>query len=169
VSCGGGRTEEDGLVTDRKDALRTRLVAGRVALTSSLDSMREEDWDRPTTNPSWTARDILTHLSIAEPGLLARMRRILEGTSALQPGFDLNVYNQRQVSKRQGESVAILRAALDESRPQVLAFLDRLSDEQLEIRGWHASGREVTLADMFEILADHEETHARDILTARQA
>jgi uncharacterized protein (TIGR03083 family) len=156
-------------MSDRKTMLLDQITVGRAALSAAIESMRDDDWDRPTTNPSWTARDLLTHLSIAEPGLLARMRRILEGTSALPPGFDLNIYNQRQVAKRHGETVAALRDALDESRPQVLAFLDGLSDEQLDVRGWHASGREVSLADMFEILADHEEAHAKDILTARGA
>jgi uncharacterized protein (TIGR03083 family) len=155
-------------MADRKGALRQRITAGRMALNEVIDSLGDDEWDRPTTNPEWTARDLLTHLAIAEPGLLARMRRILEGTSQLPPGFDLNTYNQRQVGKRKGEPVAALRSALGESRTQVLAFLDGLTDEQLDVWGWHASGREVTVANMFEILADHESTHAQDILTARR-
>src|SRR5262249_16352217 len=122
-------------MSDRKALLLHRITAGRAALTAAIESIGDNEWDHPTSNPSWTARDLLTHLSIAEPGLLARMRRILDGTSQLPPGFDLNLYNQRQVAKRQGESVATLRAALDDSRPQVLALLDGLSDEQLDVRG----------------------------------
>ena len=152
---------------DRKTTPREQITAGRAALNAAIESLRDDEWDHPTTNPEWTGRDLLTHLTIAEPGLLARMRRILEGTSQLPPGFDLNVYNQRQVGKRKGESVATLRTALGESRTQVLTFLDGLAEDQLDVRGWHASGCEVSLADMFEILADHEETHAKDILTAR--
>jgi hypothetical protein len=37
----------------------------------------------------------------------------------------------------------------------------------LDICGWHASGREVTVAEMLQILAGHEESHAADILTAK--
>jgi uncharacterized protein (TIGR03083 family) len=155
-------------MVDRKNVLRERITAGRAALDAAIASLREDEWDRPTTNPEWTARDLLTHLSIAEPGLLLRMRRILEGTSQLPPGFDLNVYNQRQVGSRKGESVVTLRSSLGDSRTQMLTFLDSLTDGQFDVRGWHASGREVSLADMFEILADHETTHAKDISTARR-
>jgi uncharacterized protein (TIGR03083 family) len=154
-------------MSDRKATLRQRITAGRAALDAAIERLGDEEWDRSTTNPEWTGRDLLTHLAIAEPGLLARMRRILEGTSQLPPGFDLNIYNQRQVGKRKGETVAALRSALGESRGQVLAFLDGLTDEQLDVRGWHASGREVTVANMFEILADHETSHAQDILSTR--
>jgi uncharacterized protein (TIGR03083 family) len=154
-------------MSDRKQALRDRLKAGRAALDAAILGLTDDDWDRPTSNPAWTARDLLTHLTIAEPGLLLRTRRILEGTSQLPPGFDLNVYNERQIAKRRGESVSTLRSALDESRGQLLSFLDSLDDDQFDQRGWHASGREVTVSEMFEILAWHEETHAKDILSVR--
>jgi uncharacterized protein (TIGR03083 family) len=153
-------------MADRRETARIRLAAGRAALDAAITRLSDDAWDRPTSNPAWTARDLLTHLTIAEPGLLLRMRRILEGTSQLPPGFDLNVYNERQITKRRGEAVATLRSSLDDSRSQVLAFLDGLSDDQFDQRGWHASGREVTVGEMFEILAWHEETHAGDILSA---
>jgi uncharacterized protein (TIGR03083 family) len=156
-------------VTDRKQALRERMEESRAALDAAIRRMGDDEWDRPTSNPEWTAREILTHLAIAEPGLLARMRRILAGTSQLPPGFDLNTYNQRQVGKRRGEAIPALRAALGESRAQIMCFLDELADQELDIRGWHADGREVSLRDMFAILADHEAAHAKDLLTARVA
>jgi uncharacterized protein (TIGR03083 family) len=152
---------------NRKEALRLKLAAGRAKLQATIASLDDADWDRPTRNPEWTARDLLIHLANAESGLLGRMRRFLDGTSQLPPGFDLSIWNTRQVAKRQGEPVASLVAALDQSREQVLAFLDELSDDQFDIRGWHASGTEMTLAEMFEIVAWHEGTHAEDIATAR--
>ena len=151
---------------NRKDSLRAKLTEGRRELFAAIQTLSEDEWDRPTTNPAWTARDILIHLAQAEPGLLGRMRRFLDGTSQLPPGFDLNVWNTRQVAKRHGTPVAELTTSLTESRQQVLALLDQLSDEQLDVRGWHASGQEMTLQEMFEILAWHEGSHAQDILTA---
>ena len=98
----------------------------------------------------------------AHPSSLAVVR-----IPKLPAGFDLNVYNERQIARRRGETIAALRSSLGESRAQLLAFLDGLNADQLERRGWHASGREVTVAEMFEILAWHEETHAKDMLSAR--
>jgi uncharacterized protein (TIGR03083 family) len=152
---------------NRKDTLRSELAEGREALLTAIDALAADEWDRPTSNPTWTARDILVHLTQAGTGLLGRMRRFLEGTSALPPGFDLNVWNTRQVAKLRQAEVATLLASLSESRRDTLAFLDELTDEQLDIRGWHGSGREMSLAEMFGIMAWHESTHARDILTAR--
>lgn len=153
----------------RKADLRARVVAARQRLDGAIQALAEDDWDRPTSNPAWSARDILTHLSIAEPGLLTRMHLILEGKSELPPGFDLNVYNIRQVARRQGMAVSELVDSLATSREKLLSFLDGLPEESLEIRGWHASGREVTVAEMLQILAGHEESHAADVLTAKRS
>jgi len=155
-----------GVVDNRKDSLRAKLAEGRQGLAAAIQTLAEAEWDRPTSNPTWTARDILIHLAQGEPGLLGRMRRFLDGTSQLPAGFDLNIWNTRQVAKRRGTPVEELTASLTESRQQVLAFLDELSDEQLDVRGWHASGQEMTVQEMFEILAWHEGAHAQDILTA---
>jgi uncharacterized damage-inducible protein DinB len=152
---------------NRKVALLSDLAESREALLTAIDVLAADEWDRPTSNPTWTAREILVHVSQAEPGLLGRMRRILDGTSQLPPGFDLNVWNTRQVAKQRNAEVATLVASLNESRQNILRFLDELTEEQLDIRGWHASGREMSLAEVFAITARHESTHARDILTAR--
>jgi uncharacterized protein (TIGR03083 family) len=152
---------------EQKEQLRVRIGAARQQLLAAIEQLSDADWDRPTANPEWTARDILTHLSVAETGLLARMQLILDGRSELPPGFDLNVYNNRQVAKKKGAAVGDLVASLEGSRAKVLAFLGALPEDKLSVRGWHASGREVTLAQMFEIMANHESEHAADILTAR--
>ena len=152
---------------DRRDDLRSRLAQGRAALLAAIDRLTLEDWDRATSNPSWTAREILVHLSQAEPGLLARMHRFLDGTSELRPGFDLNVWNTRQVAKNRNTDIAILVQSLSDSRPETLRFLDTLTEDQLDVRGWHASGREMSVMEMFDLMASHEEAHAQDILTAR--
>jgi uncharacterized protein (TIGR03083 family) len=150
----------------RKEELREKVIAARQRLNDTIQALADDDWDRATTNPEWSARDILSHLAVAEPGLLARMNLILEGKSQLPPGFDLNVYNTRQVAKKKGAAVAELVNSLTASREKLLLFLDELPDASLDIRGWHASGREVTVAEMLQILAWHEESHAADILTA---
>jgi CTP-dependent riboflavin kinase len=79
----------------------------------------------------------------------------------------VNIWNTRQVAKKRETDVASLVASLKESRENVLRFLDELADKHLAIRGWHASGAEMTLDQMFEQLAQHESGHAKDILTAR--
>ncbi len=155
-------------MSQRKETLKAALAAGRTALLSAVGQLSAEDWDRPTDNPAWTARDLLIHLAVAEPGLLTRMSLFLEGRSQLPEGFDLNVWNNRQVARRRGASVESLLASLAESRQKVLAFLDEIADEQLDVRGFHASGRELSVAEMVEIIGQHEQTHARDILTARR-
>ena len=152
---------------NRKVEILSDLAESREALLTAIDTLAAEEWDRPTSNPTWSAREILVHVTQAEPGLLGRMRRILDGTSELPPGFDLNVWNTRQVAKQRNAEVSTLLASLNESRQNVLRFLDELTEDQLDIRGWHGSGKEMSLAEVFEIAARHEGTHARDLLTAR--
>lgn len=154
-------------MSERKQALRGEVIAAREELMAAIQSLGDEDWDRPTTNPAWTARDILTHLSVAEAGNLVRMKRVLEGTGQLPADWDLNRYNNRTVEKRRGAAVGDLIAALARSREELLAFLDGLSDDQLDVRGSHGSGRELTIAEMFGMVANHERSHARDIQSAK--
>ena len=152
---------------NRKETLHSELAESRETLLTAIDTLAADEWDRPTSNPAWTAREILVHVTQAGTGLLGRMRRFLEGSSALPPGFDLNVWNTRQVAKQRNAEVTTLVASLTDSRRDTLTFLDELTDEQLDIRGWHASGQEMSLTEMFEIMAWHESAHARDMLTAR--
>jgi uncharacterized protein (TIGR03083 family) len=152
---------------NRKAKLQSDLAEGRETLLSAIDVLAPEEWDRPTSNPGWTAREILAHVSQAGSGLLARMRRFLTRSSALPAGFDLNIWNNRQVAKLKGVEVSTLVAVLTDSRQELLQFLGELTDDQLDVWGWHASGQEMSLAEMFEIMAWHESTHAADILTAR--
>lgn len=151
-----------------KEALREEMGAARDELMAAVGSLADGDWDRPTANPEWTARDILTHLAVAEAGNLARMKRILSGNSELPVDWDLNRYNNRQVEKRRGMPIGELVTDLGQSRETVVAFLDGLNAEQLGIRGWHGSGRELTLEEIFVVMANHERGHARDILTAKR-
>ncbi len=154
---------------ERKAALRAEIEAARQELLAAIDTLADEDWDRPTVNPAWTARDLLAHLANAEPGLLTRMRRILSGTSEIPPDFDLDAYNQRLVEKRRRSTLQELVLSLAESRREVLRFLDELSDEQLDARGWNSRRQETTVAGLFETIARHEREHTRDILTARSS
>lgn len=154
-------------MAESKQALREEMAAARFELMAAIGSLAEADWDRATANPEWTARDILTHVAVSESGNLVRMRRILEGNSALPADWDLNRYNNRQVEKRRGMAVADLVAALSQSREEALAFLDGLTAEQLDTRGWHGSGRELSLAEIFVVMANHERGHARDILGSK--
>jgi len=154
-------------MSERRAALRAQIEAARQDLLAAIHALTDEDWDRPTVNPAWTARDLLTHLANAEPGLLTRMRRILGGNSELPPDFDLDTYNRRLVEKRRGSTVEALISSLAESREEVLRFLEGLSDEQLDVQGWNSRRQITTVAGIFETLARHERDHARDILTAR--
>lgn len=154
-------------MSERKQALRDEVIVAREELMAAIRSLSDEDWDRPTVNPAWSARDILTHLSISEAGNIVRMKRVLAGTGQLPADWDLNRYNNRAVEKRRGADVGDLIAALVQSRQELLVFLDNLSDDQLDVRGSHGSGRELTIAEMFGMVANHERNHARDIRSAK--
>ena len=153
-------------MVDRTVALREETTAARDELMAAIESLADEDWDGPTANPGWTARDVLIHLVVSEPGNLTRMTRILEGRGELPPDWDLNRYNNRQVEKQRGASVGDLVGRLRKSRAELLVFLDGLSEDQLDVRGWHASGRELSLAEIFRVMANHERGHAADIRSA---
>jgi uncharacterized damage-inducible protein DinB len=126
-----------------------------------LAALQEADLDCPA-NPEWTVRDLLVHLATSERGVLQVLDGMLRGESIVPPDFDLDRWNASQVARLRGASLADLRERIVGTRQQTLALLDGLTDADLERRGRHALGREVSLGEALRIMAAHERVHVEE-------
>ncbi len=147
---------------DRKTFIRQELAEARLLLLEAAAAIDDETAIAGTENPQWRVRDILAHLAGAERGLLRTVERFL-ARGELPPGFSLDIWNQRQVEKRQPAGVADLVAELAASRDEAWAMLDRLSDSEMDVAGLHPAGLPTTVAGLFLTIAYHELDHGNEI------
>jgi hypothetical protein len=78
--------------------------------------------------------------------------------------FDQDAWNNREIAKRADYTWAAARAALTETRQQLLALLDRVPEEALDRVGSHPIwGTPVTLASVLRVPFRHERGHRDEI------
>ncbi len=155
-------------MTQRKETLVAELTSSRDYLVSVATQIGADQALNSTENPLWNVHDVLAHVAIAERGLQATVNRFLAG-DALPDGFSLDYWNQRQVGKLHERTVPELLAGMEASRPDTLAFLDNLTDDQLAVRGLHPAGFETSVAGVFRVMARHERGHGQEIAAALNA
>lgn len=153
-------------MSDVRAALREELAAAHRDLRALLDTVQGDEWDRPTPNEGWTVKDTLAHLCTGESGNLLIARRVLHGEAVPVAGFDLNRWNQRQVEKRRDKTPEELWQELDAARAETLAFLDALTEDQLQLQGYRPTGDATTLEGVIRQIARHERLHTADIRIA---
>jgi uncharacterized damage-inducible protein DinB len=141
--------------------LRAGLEASGARTAEVLAGLETADLDCPA-NLEWTVRDLLVHLATSERGVLQVLQGMLRGESIVPPDFDLDRWNAAQVAKLRSASLAELRERIVGTREQTLVLLDGLTDADLERRGRHALGREVSLGETLRIMAAHERVHVEE-------
>jgi hypothetical protein len=155
-------------MTDRIRAIREHLQATRAALLDTLVGLEAADWERlvASTEGAWTVRQALMHLASAEPGQMGAGQRMLTGEAKLPEGFSRDFWNQRQVEKRKDRTPADLLSDLAVSRQKLLAWIDGLSDADLDKSGQHARGDFITVEQLCFRIGEHEAEHAAEIRQA---
>lgn len=152
-------------MSERKAVIRQQMEEARRLLMEAVAAIDAETAIASTENPNWRVRDILAHVAGAERGLLRTAERFLIG-GELPPGFSLDIWNQRQVEKRQQAEIAELTAELAASREEAWAMLDRLTEDEINVPGLHPAGLRTTVAGLFLTIAYHELDHGNEIRQA---
>jgi hypothetical protein len=148
----------------RTQELKTALAESRQHLNHVLDLVGDR-WDTPvyTEGAAWTVRQLAIHLMISDKGQSNTAMAIARGEDLIPADFDLERYNRRSVEKRAETSIGDVRAGLAESFAEREAWLDSLDDAALDNQGRHGSGRILSVAQIMQVMADHERDHANDI------
>lgn len=156
-------------MSDRRDTIREFIAAKNTESMAVLRALAEADWNKPVyaaEEVNWTARDVLAHLADAERGQLGQMQRLVAGQQSIPPDFDLNRWNKRAVEKRARQTPAELLADLQDAYSQVLPFLDRVGEADLDNVGRHPRGDEIDVETFFRRMAVHRAQHAAEIKAA---
>jgi len=147
--------------------IREELAESRARLNQVLNAVGDQ-WDTQvySDGAQWNVRQLVTHLSISEAGMFSTAKKITQGGEGVPADFDLERYNRRSVEKNAEQTPQQARAALDQSRLEMLAWMCDLTDEQLALKGRHASLQIFAVEDFLRTIASHEKTHADDIARA---
>jgi hypothetical protein len=107
--------------------------------------------------------DLLRHLVWAEGGMLRLMRQIRAGEEGVPADFDLNRYNASGINKLKDQMPADLLVRLEQNRGDLLSFVEALEEGDWEKKGRHGSLRIMTIKEILELVASHEEQHLSDM------
>ncbi len=130
--------------------------------------LQPADWARPIYSEGavWTVRDILAHLVSAESRILRLFAALLEEGRQIPPDFDLDAYNQRQVSKMAAETPAALLERFTRLRAATVEMVRGLGEADLQTVGRHPFLGEAPVEDMLKLMYRHTQIHQRDIRKA---
>lgn len=153
-----------------RDELRAELEATRQAYHALLDSLSEEDWEKPSGNLAWTVGQLMVHMTFAPRMLPADVNLIRRGGWMPKlPAFLFNWSNvlmTRWAARK--ETVHSVGALYDAAHDRALSVLETVQDDEWSLSrnypDWDPllSGT-VTLEHLFRYLTLHFEVHAEQV------
>jgi uncharacterized damage-inducible protein DinB len=154
-------------VHSERNEIVNRLAVSRSELLETCRELDRDTWTQPVyahgEENEWSAMDLLRHLVWAEGGMLRLMKQIRAGEEGVPADFDLDRYNASGVRKLKEETPAELLLRLEQNRKDVLAFMDTLEEGDWEKKGRHGSLRIMTIREILQLIASHEEQHLADL------
>lgn len=151
----------------RVEEAKQQLVESRAYLYRVLDQVGDR-WEALVyaEGEAWTVKQVLLHLMITDKGHNNMMMAIARGENTIPDDFDLDRYNRRSVEKRAEVSPEEARAGLMQTAAERDAWLDTIDDAVMLKQGRHGSMRILSIAQILDVVADHDRTHANDIAKA---
>ena len=151
--------------------LTARLQKGADQVARALAGPEEGDGDHVLYPgpPTWTVRDTVAHLLSAEDGL----RHVGQAISSGGPGAPLGLHhddlNAAEQARLGGIPVSDLLRDLAASREATIAWVETLSDADLDRTGRHPALGEITVEAHIQAMYGHGLLHLRDLRHSLQA
>lgn len=111
----------------------------------------------------WTAREILAHFVSTESAILVLLRDILAGGPGAPESFQLDEFNEEQVSSREELTPADLLEQLGQLRQEMIDLVRRLTEVDLQRMGRHPFLGMAKIEDIIKLVYRHNQLHQRDI------
>ena len=154
-------TREQLLAALRADAARLPEVVGAIG---------EAQLERGVYENGWSARQLLAHLAAIEwtyPRLIERAQAAQSGEAGGGGTFDMDAYNERQVSKRAEAGIAELLEEFGRNRAATIEAAAGAENALLAQRTRSAGGVEGTLLEvLIGVTVGHVREHIKDLENA---
>ena len=154
---------------ETREQLLAVLRADAARLPELVGAISEAELARGVYENGWSARQLLAHLAAIEwtyPRLIERAQAAQGGESG-GGGFDMDAYNERQVSKRAEATVVELLEEFGRNRAATIEAVAAADGALLAQRTRSAGGVEGTLLEvLIGVTVGHVREHLRDLETA---
>ena len=153
--------------------IRQNLQQSRRDTLQLINTIDEQIVNYRIRPDGWSIKDHVLHLVAVEESVIHFAHRILNEECPISPlcydiAFNQDVWNNREVAKRADYTWAEAISALNETRQELLALLDRISEEALNRIGSHPVwGTPVTLASVLRVPYRHERGHRDEMAALR--
>jgi len=154
-------------MSERIEAIKDDLAAGRQRINEVLDQIGEQ-WETQVyaDGLQWNVRQLVNHLADADRAQSNLVINLAEGKDIIPADFDLERYNRRVTEKTAEKAPDQSREEMAAQRQQLLAWLDDLDENKLDLIGRHGSLNMLSITQILGVIANHEHTHADDIAQA---
>ncbi len=148
------------------------LKYGQLTVLGTIDGMPEAAWNTPGVCGAWSAQDVIAHLTSFERLLVEVLRGFVDGGPT--PYLDQYTapdgnFNDDQVARRRGRSIADVLDELNSAHAEVMALVSRIPDGTIRRPGtlpWY--GAEYALDDMLVYMYyGHKREHCAQIALFR--
>jgi len=145
--------------------LAEKLKSEGERLVKFFSELTEAQWtqDVYTEGTTWSVRNVLSHFVTSERGLLKLFEQIRQGGAGSSEDFSIDRYNAAQQQKSKDLTPAELIEQYKSVRADSIAWVSKLRDEELEIRGRHPFLGETVIREMIKMFYVHNQLHYRDI------
>jgi hypothetical protein len=150
------------------DRIERRLTSEKERVLAYFDSLTDRDWDQQiyTTGSRWRARHLLAHFVSAERAFVVLLQVILAGGEGTPPGFDIDDFNESEVSGYDTSELQRLLEQFAAAREQVISLVQVMKPTDLQLTGRHPWFGDTTIGDMLKLIYRHNMIHLRDLRRA---
>ena len=145
--------------------LAERLEKEGEKVVAYFSSLTDGQWNTEVyaEGDTWTIRNVLAHFVTSERGLHKLFRNICEGGLGASDDFSIDRYNARQQEKTAKLTPGELLEQFIDVRADLVSWVSKLSQEDLNKEGRHPYLGQVNLAEMLKMIYLHNQLHSRDI------
>jgi hypothetical protein len=156
-------------MSQRRDTIRNHLVSRHNESWPILESLSRDQLSTGVYThgtDTWTAGEVLAHLSDSETGLQLQLIRLAAGEDGVPQDFDLDRWNRSAARRNAEHSLDELREKILLGYGQALALLDETDESSFDMRGRVATGETLSVEELFLRIGNHRLEHASDIQRA---
>ena len=107
------------------------------AFAATLEGLSSADWDRPTTCPPWTVRQLVAHVIRQVDSYIGSVEQGMRGEAGPPESREARTQRMNEIASQEpAEILADFRATVDRFED----WFGRLSPEQLDVLGPHSHG-----------------------------
>ena len=142
-----------------------RLEASAERTQEFFQAIENEQWYLQvySEGANWTVQHILAHFVVAEASITRLIRYILQGLPGVPEDFDVDSFNEREVSCFSKLPVDMVLERFIERRAETIQMVSQLQDDDLEKQGRHPWFGMASIGDMIKLMYRHNQIHQRDI------